>query len=779
MKLFLTLFTLLSLSTVFAQETIIRGFVFDKSSGEPMAFEKVKVLNAADSSVNTGAVTNIDGFFSIPKMDKGEYIIAIVSAKYDPIYENISIERASGIVQKQYYLSKKESIQDLGTVNVKAEAKTKRTEVLMSQIKLDKKGIERIPSMGAENDIIGALSVTPGVITTGDQGGQLYVRGGTPIQNKILLDGMTIYSPFHSIGFFSVFETELIKSTDIYTGGFDATYGGRISSIMDITYRDGNRKKLGGELSVSPFLGKAVLEGPISRKQDNGLANGSFLFSAKQSLLGATSSALYRNINDGDGMPFYFTDLYGKMTFNSDGGSKVSVSGFRNADSVAYPETGINWDSYGAALNFILVPGSSPVFIEGHVNGSKYVTEFVEENAAPRYSAIGGIDIGFDFTYFLKNEGEFNYGINLGTFSTDFTTRNESYQPISLKVPSTEVGLYGNYRYVSSRWVFQPGLRIQNYSSYSTTSFEPRLGLKFNANEYIRLKASGGRYSQNFTSGSSDQDVVNIFNGLLSAPTDVQSTFVNAYGNERNPKNGLQYSWHAIFGTEFDITDKLSLNVEAYYKYFPQLSNINQNKLYQDNAQNAAIPDVLKKDFIIESGESQGVDFLLKYTTKRVFLWGVYSYGISKRWDGFEYYFPVFDRRHNVNLVGTYVFGKKKDLEVNLRWNLGSGLPYTPTSAYYQGVNFQQGVTTDYVNHNPNAISVQLDELNSARLPYYHRFDLTIKKRFEFKKDRQLEIIANITNLYNRRNIFYVNRISNKTIYQFPLLPSAGISYKF
>jgi hypothetical protein len=779
MKVFLTLITLCFISTAFSQNTIVRGFLYSDESGEALAFEKVKILNAADSSVVTGAVTDINGFFSIPKIEQGEYIIAITSYKYDAIYEPIVIDRPSGIIDNKFMLKKQSSIQDMDEVVVSAESKQKKTEILMSQIKLDKKGIERIPSMGAENDIVGAFSVTPGVVTTGDQGGQMYVRGGTPIQNKILLDGMTIYSPFHSIGFFSVFETELIKSADIYTGGFDAKYGGRISSIMDITYRDGNRKKISGKISGSPFLAKAVVEGPLSKGKNGELPMGSFLLSGKHSILDRTSQALYPNINNGNGLPFEFTDLYGKITMNSNAGSKISLSGFNNVDQVSYPEASINWNSYGGGLNFIMVPGSSPVFIKGHLNGSKYSTIFKEEGATPRESSIGGIDVGFDFTYFLANEGEFNYGINLGAFETNFSTVNESFKEIGLFEPSTEIGLYLNYRKVVGRWVFQPGLRLQSYATYSTNSLEPRFGAKYNATENVRLKISGGRYSQNFTSASNDKDVVNIFNGLLSAPTNVQSEFLNEFGKLREVSNGIQYAWHAIVGTEIDLTKKLSANIEGYYKYFPQLSNINPNKVYEDNAQNNAQPDYLKKDFIIESGQSYGIDFLFKYSEERLFLWAVYSYGLSERWDGFESYNPVFDRRHNINLVGTYLFGKNKDLEVNVRWNFGSGLPYTPTSALYQSESFSGGVTTDYTTSNPNVISTQLGEFNSQRLPTYHRFDFTFKKRIEMKKGMEFEFIFNVTNLYNRQNIFYVNRVTNKTIYQFPLLPSAGLSLKF
>ena len=253
---------------------------------------------------------------------------------------------------------------------------------------------------------------------------------------------------------------------------------------------------------------------------------------------------------------------------------------------------------------------------------------------------------------------------------------------------------------------------MQVYASLGTISPEPRLGVKYNASDKFRLKFSGGRFSQNFTSASSDRDVVNLFNGLLSAPTNVQSEHVTQYldqdGNAivRETPNGLQYAWHAIGGFELDIVKNLSINVEGYYKHFSQLSNINQNKTYDDIAEFSQIADVYKKDFIIESGQSYGVDLLLKYVKNRVFIWSVYSYGYSTRWDGFIEYFPVFDRRHNINLVGSYMFGKKKDLELNIRWNLGSGLPFTPTAGFYQSENFNNGLTTDYTTTNLSLIHI-------------------------------------------------------------------------
>ena len=759
-----------------AQDYSIRGFVYDDGNMEPISDIKIKLLKQ-DSSVIAGAYTNLNGGFLIPKLSKGAYILKVEVGGFKKSFVNVEITEKQKIYDVQFKLIR--STQEVKEVVVDLGKKEKKNEVLIGTLKYNKEGLERIPVHGGENDIVGAISVTPGVITTGDQGGQLYVRGGTPIQNKVLLDGMTIYNPFHSIGFFSIFETELVKNVDVYTGGFESKYGGRVSSVMDITYRDGNRKEFAGRISASPFLAKMVLEGPIGKASQEKAAAGSYVFSAKHSLLDYTSKTLYPKVNEGNGLPFNFTDLYGKVTFNADGGSKVSAFGFHNQDSVNYDVANLRWDASGGGVNFLMVPSGSPLFVRGHVNGSNYQTTFAETAQEPRYSKIGGFDLGFDFSYFLKNESELSYGFNINGFNTEFVTYNEAKRKIEAINFTTEIGSYFNYRHVGRRWVIQPGLRVQVYASLNTISPEPRLGLKYNASENLRFKFSGGRFSQNFTSASSDKDVINLFNGLLSAPTNVQEEFVTQFQNIKNTKNGLQYAWHAILGFEYDLGKLWSFNVEGYYKYFNQLSNINQNKLYNDVAQFELIDDVFKKDFIIESGQSYGVDVLAKYTKDRIFFWAVYSFGKNNRWDGFNTYAPVFDRRHNLNLVGSYVMGKKKDMEFNIRWNLGSGLPFTPNAGNYQAETFANGVTSNYVTNNPSYITMMLGTFNSQRLPYYHRLDITFKKHFTFKNKDVLEMIASVTNVYNRNNIFYVNRVTGKQIYQFPILPSFGLNYKF
>ncbi|PKR80759.1 TonB-dependent receptor [Brumimicrobium salinarum] len=780
--LFTFLITVLA-SSLFAQkEYTVRGFIYNSDNGEAASYAKVllKPVIGQSSDNIKGSTTDLDGFFQFNAVKAGDFIVEVRSIEYMNIIDTIEVGQKE-VLTLRYELVKSDEVKEIEEVSILGEDQSKRNKIDMSVNKLDQESLERLPSFGAENDILAAFSVTPGVVSTGDQGGQLYVRGGTPIQNKILLDGMTIYNPFHSIGFFSVFETELIKSADIYTGGFASNYGGRISSIMDITYRDGDLKKHGGLVSVSPFMGKAVLEGPVFKNKNAPGSGGSYIFSAKHSLLNYTSKDLYPYANDGDGLPFTFTDIYGKFTIKSPEGSKFSAFGFSNNDAVNYTNVAdLNWQSYGGGINFTLVPTSNPVIIKGHLNASNYEIFFQEKaGQAPRTSKINGFDLGFDFIYFLKNQSEITYGINIGGFSTNFKTFNEVNREIKIENFNTELSGYFNYRLVTGRWVVNPGIRLQAYPSVSTVVPEPRLGLKFNATENFRLKMSGGYYSQNFTSSSSDRDVVTLFYGFLSAPTNVQSNFTQANGKETQPENGIQTAWHGIFGFEYDISRPFTVNVEGYYKYFPKLSNINNNKLYDDIQENANIADVYKKDFLIESGVSYGIDVLLEYKKNRLFLWGVYSYGKSDRWDGFNTYAPVFDRRHNVNLVATYSFLKDKSLEISARWNFGSGLPFTPTSGYYQGENFGDGVTTDYTTSNPADLSVLLGDLNSARLPTYHRFDITIKKKFEFKNKNVLELKGGVTNIYNRDNIFYVNRVTNDKIYQLPFLPSIGLSFDF
>jgi hypothetical protein len=394
----------------------------------------------------------------------------------------------------------------------------------------------------------------------------------------------------------------------------------------------------------------------------------------------------------------------------------------------------------------------------------------------PRTSNIKGFNFGINFTYFTR-QNELNYGIDILGFKTTFDYYNFRYK-ISQEESTSELAGYLKYKVILGKLILDPSLRLHYYASLQEISPEPRIGVKYNVTDRFRLKASAGRYSQNLIAANSDRDVVNLFYGFLSGPENLPKTFVTRNGTVKDVKSKLQKADHYIAGFEVDITRKISLNVEAYDKEFTQLTNLNRNKIFDDVADNSAKPDSLKKDFIIESGFARGLDFLLKYDYKKLYIWAVYSLGYVRRWDGQQLYPPHFDRRHNVNLVTSYTFGKGLNWEVDARWNYGSGFPFTQTQGFYELLDFQGNLNTNYTTANGN-VGVLYGKLNSERLPSYHRFDISIKRKFTVSENGILEVHGGITNIYNRQNVFYFNRITNRTVYQLPFMPSIGLNMTF
>lgn len=779
-RFLLVIISSLSVSIGAAQTGSIKGNILDKKSSKPIMFTNVFLKGKS-----IGATTDENGFYLISKIPPGTYTLMVTAVGYDTLREKVSIE-ANEIITKKLYLS--EAVYNLSVTTISAERQENRTDTKISIVKVTPKQINRIPTIGGQADFAQYLQVIPGVVFTGDQGGQLYIRGGTPIQNLVLLDGMTVYNPFHSIGLFSVFDADLISVADVYTGGFNAEYGDRISSVMDVNYRYGNTKNVSGKFDLSSFGTKILLEGPIVKETDPEKGSISFIVSAKNSYIDQSSKILYPYINDGTGIPFTFDDYYGKLSFNGSNGNRLDIFGFNFNDQVTYKTiNNYDWKSYGGGMKFSVVPGNSPMLLEGKVAYSDYKLGLSDGSEIDRYSNISGFNMGLDFTYFL-GKNRIKYGIDMKGFTTDYSYTNSLQRTISQKESTTEIAGYLttklNYGKLKSKYstssgvsysrlMIEPGLRIQYYASLKNFSFEPRLSAKINITNNFRVKAAGGFYSQNLISTSSDRDVVNLFYGFISGPENLQPTF-----NGKKLTHKLQKSRHLIAGFEYDLSKRITLNVEGYYKYFTQLTNINRNKVFEDTQGYSDKPDALKKDFIIELGDAQGVDLSMKYEYKNLYIWFVYSLGFNHRYDGMIDYIPHFDRRHNINFLTTYSVGSKKLWELSLRWNYGSGFPFTPTAGNYEILTFADGINTDYTVAN-GEIGIVYGDINSHRLPSYHRMDLAVKKKFYFSETSILELNFSITNLYDRSNIFYIDRITNERINQLPFMPSLGINFVF
>tara|TARA_B100000902_G_scaffold149523_2_gene146067 strand:+ start:2273 stop:4462 length:2190 start_codon:yes stop_codon:yes gene_type:complete len=726
----------------YSQKGTIRGFIVDQSSSEPITFCNVSIYGTT-----YGTQTDLNGMYTLSKIPEGEHLLVVSFVGYEKITKKINLSN-NEIINLNIELSR--SSIEIDEVEISAERQEMKTDVKVASIKISNEDLNLVPTIGGEADLAQYMQIIPGVIFTGDQGGQLYIRGGSPVQNKVLMDGMTIYSPFHSIGLFSVFDADIIQATDVFTGGFSAEYGGRISSIMDIKIKDGNKKRLQGKISSNTFGSKLLLEGPINK-----IKNSSFLFSGKTSYLDKTSESIYNFP-----MPYNYTDIFGKLTFGSNNGSKANIFGFNFNDQVNYQGiSNLQWSSNGIGSDFLLIPGSSPVLIEGNFAYSTYYISLDESSSKNRESSISGGSMGIDFTSF-QPKGKIKYGFDVYGFQTKYKTYNSANSLIELNENSSEFSAYVNYQYNTGKFILEKGLRIQKYNL--GLSPEPRLGVKFLATDFLRLKLATGLYSQNIISTISDRDIVNLFYGFISSPANLP---LDKDGNEY--KNEIQKARHLIFGGEYDINLKMDLQIEGYIKDFNQLTNINRSMT--SNYDN---------EFIVEQGIAKGVDFLLKYKNKNLYLWTVYSLGIIKRIDLENEYFPHFDRRHNVNFVTSYTFGNNKSWKIDTRWNLGSGFPFTQTQGFYENIPFSNGINTDYTSEN-GELGIIYADLNEGRLPYYHRLDLSISKKIEINKKTFIEITGSVTNAYNRENIFYFNRVEHARVNQLPILPSAGISIKF
>jgi len=763
MKRILILFLLfvVSISYSFSQNGTIKGFVYDATNGEPIRFCMLHLENTT-----FGAMTDQNGSFIINKIPNGVFVVKITMLGYQNMTDTVTI--FANVLQKRYLLHP--SSQTLSAVQIDAEGQRRVQETRTSVISITPKDLSKMPSIGGAPDFAQYLQVLPGIVSTGDQGGQLYVRGGTPIQNMLLLDGMLIYNPFHSIGLFSVFDTELISSADVYTGGFGAEFGGRISSIMDIKTRDGNKKRISGKVGTNMFGASLLVEGPfVKLREDRGTAL-SFILSAKGSYLEKSCKLFYPYLKQG--LPYSYWDLYGKLSFTTNGGSKLSLFGFNFDDQVNYSEVAnYRWNNRGGGAHFLIIPGEVPMSMEGTLSYSSYKSSLNDAGYEPKSSSLDGFMFKWAFNYY-EDRSVFSAGIDVNVFTTNYSYPDINQNLVVLDPDYTaDFALFLKYKYnYKDVLLIEPSFRLQYYVLLGPIFPEPRLALKYNISRKVRLKFAGGLYSQNFVSITTDRDVVSLFHGFLASPQawTIQGKLPWKDGKDSIPKNTLQKSQHLVLGLELDIFKHTTINVEGFFKNYSQLTSANRYKQYEEDY-----------DFLWEKGKAYGGDITVKYENKDFYFWAVYTLGWVKRTDEKITYNPHFDRRHNINLLVSYQWGKKrKTWQADVRWNYGTGFPFTQTQAFLPNLGFG-GIGDDFNKQNEEIYILLSEDINKGRLPSYHRLDVSLKKKFYIGERNIIELSASVANVYSYNNIFYVDRLTAKIIYQLPVLYSFGVAWSF
>lgn len=737
-----------------AQSALLKGFTYDDSNGETLPYCTILL-----QGTSYGALSDEKGAFVINKIPQGKYVVKVSYLGYSDLYDTIEVHNAT--ITKRYSLTP--SSTTLDAVQIVGEGQRKEQETRTSVISVTPKDMSKMPAIGGQPDFAQYLQVLPGIISTGDQGGQLYVRGGTPVQNMLLLDGVLLYNPFHSIGIFSVFDMDIMSSADIYTGGYGAEFGGRISSVMDIKTRDGNKKHLSGKIDLSNIMGQLLLEGPIVKLKNDRKTSLSFILSAKGSYLQQASKFFYPYVGE-SGLPYNFLDLYGKVTLATQNGTKLNLFGFRFADQVNYSEVAdYNWNNWGVGANFQIVPGDAPTTIDGSLSYSRYACMLDDKMFTPKNSSMDGFTFNLSFNYYLGKSL-----LQIGAEAVGFNTMYHYFSRLgsenTIEDHTTDMSIFAKFKYNwRNKILIEPSFRLQYYYALGEVSPEPRLAFKYNILKNLRLKLAGGLYSQNLISITSDNDVVSLFQGFLSSP---EHTYMTQTFRDEKMKSRLQKAQHVILGLEYDPIPTISINLEGYFKNFSQLISANRYKQFDD-----------EKEFIWEKGKAYGGDITVKYDNKGYYVWLVYSLGWVKRQDDKIDYFPHFDRRHNINLLASYSFGKRHSWQINARWNFGSGFPFTQTQAFFPSY-VPSGIIDDYTTINED-VDFILADYNKARLPNYHRLDIGAKKKFFLGERHSLELSISLSNVYNYKNVFYVNRTTNDIIYQLPFLYYFGLTWRF
>lgn len=763
-SLILILFGLMTVSICQAQLGGIKGFIVDADNGLPVIGATVTLKDSY-----RGVESDENGYFIFQRLPLGPqvFVIRFIGFKEEILTIDISQNQL-----KQILVQLIPAVIELGEATITARKRIWETSNTVSLHKLTPTTIQKIPSIIGTPDLGEFLQVIPGIIFTGDQGGQFYVRGGAPVHNLVKLDGMTVVNPFHSIGFVSVFDTETISQVNVYTAGFDARYGGRLSSVIDVRTRPGNRRNTAGTLSTSNFGYGLTLDVPIVKMTTDNPRSISLLLSNKRSYIDKIDDKIYPHLGK-HGIPYRYNDLFAKMSFMGIYGDQLDIMGMKFVDNAWFSDNmHSSWTNTAGGARFLTSPNSSQWLYQASSYYSDYKGQFLEIEQRPRKTGFSSFENSMK-VFRMGEFAEWHIGLNLDLYNSYHSFQGIDGITVEREYYTTEVVSYVANKTRFGKWLFEPGLHLVYYADQTFFSPEPRLKIKYSLSPSININMATGWYSQNLMSATSDRDVVPLFQGFYMGPDLVQ----DYYKGELHI-NKVQQAWHAVIGFNVMTPKDIKLTVEGYYKDFTKLVSFNRNRIHRDSYLTWNMPEYTKSFFLLEEGEAYGIDFLLDYDNKYFSIWLGYSLAYVFREDERMQYLPHYDRRHNLNLLSGYKFGKSKDWSIKARWNIGSGFPFTQTNGVYEDFDLLTGgFNIDFTAN--SELNAWYADYNEARLPWYHRLDISINRKFEFSHRQKLECTLGIINVYDRHNMFYINRISYERIDQYPFLPNLTLKYSF
>ena len=744
----------------------ISGVVKDKESGETLPFANVFIKDT-----NIGTTTNGDGFFTLFNVPSENSTIQVQYLGYK--VETLTLTKE--IVKDKITILLAPDFNKLDEVVINTDSRQQiiKMNENVSQISLSPKRLASIPNLG-EKDIFRALQLLPGVSGTNESSAGLYVRGGTPDQNLVLLDGFTVYHVDHFYGFFSAFNSDAIKDIQLFKGGFPAEYGGRISSVMDLTGKRGNINKVSFSGGLSLVSANATLEIPIGEKAN-------LLLAGRRSYTDIIRSGLYNNIFDlyndnnqsnGTRFPnfnnfqqnqtqpsFYFYDLNTKFSYNPSDKDIISISMYNGEDNLDSSRKNnntfgsnidgersittdikdlLNWGNWGSSIRWArqwndklytnIVGAYSNYFSNrNRVNDvtiqlpdttNNFKTGLVEDNNLKDYT------LRLHSEYKINSKHSLEFGGQITKNDVDY---NYTFNDTITVIDQKDEGVL-NTVYLQDKWSpseklnIVGGIRATHFDVTDEFYYEPRFSLSYQLNDKLKLKGAWGRYYQ-FVNRIVREDV-----------TQGSRDFWLLADEENSP---ISFSEHLIIGSSYEIDDWL-FDIEYFEK---EMTGLTEFSLRFQSALGADPNDQL---FFEGTGISRGVDFLIQKMVGKYTGWMGYTLSeVVHTFPGLsdKPFYSLNDQRHEFKLVNVLKAGR---WDLGATWVYGSGKPYTAPNGIYT-ITLLDGTKTEYVS---------VGDKNGPRHAPYHRLDLSFTYKFDIGSGKG-SMGLSLFNFYNRSNTWY------------------------
>jgi len=772
MKLFTLILSFLLLFTALNSATI-SGFVSRKDSAEPLQYVNVRIVET-----KVGMQTNKKGYYVLNIQNPGEYTLELSLISYLTIAHKFTVNDNEHDISFDAAMDK--SVIELNKVTVLGTADLDEPQIRNSLIRQNTEQIQSVVSP-IEADVFRAVLTLPGVAPISDFSSGLYVRGGSPDQNLILLDDIDVYNPNHFGGVFSTFNSDAVESVELIKGGYPAKYGGRMSSVLDVTNRQGNRNYHQGIARLSAISSSATMEGPIHILG----INGSYMGSLRRTYL-ELIKAVYDELPD-----YYFYDGHAKLNWDAGTRDKISTSAYFGRDKLAFDfgaTLKLDWGNKTFTGQWVHI-FNPRLFAQFVLAGSEFTSNFSQvsetgEVAFERLNGIHDLSSKANFSYKPRNDHQFDYGYEL-KWNNTWLKMNTSYQYDPSSLPDVEVSSLTSSAYVqdvwdiSPLWTLQPGLRAAWYRTLkknltqipeaSYFNVEPRISLRRNLDIGESVYANFGIYNQYLT----------LMTMEMSTPFDVWFPLDGSL----EPGQSLHY----ILGYKRQLNDYFAYDTELYYKSYNNLLEYDAATDYDWDNQTGTLSDV----FHVGTGYTYGADIMLRNDWKG--LEGFVGLTLSKTqrkmqdfnlnpltMEGTAYY-PKYDRSYSLTMVETYNYTKATgkqflgtDLKLGMNFTYNSGQPgYKPERIFYDGEDFQ----------------LMYSYRDRIRLPDYLRLDISTKYEI-IRKWGSIEPYLEVINVFNKENVGGRNyslllndngtlELKEQDSTQFPILPFIGVNVKW